>query len=119
MRVKLDENVPALAVAVATQLGHDADTVVGENLTGATDADILAAASRDERLLVTLDRGFGDIRMYPPGKHAGVAVLRVESQDTGTVSEAVRSFLMSEDLGDLAGCLVVVRGHLARIRRPQ
>jgi len=93
--------------------------VVGERLTGATDADVLAAATHDKRLLITLDRGFGDIRAYPPGTHAGVVVLRVESQDAGTVTEVVRSFLSSDDLGDLTGCLVVVRGHLARIRRPE
>jgi predicted nuclease of predicted toxin-antitoxin system len=119
LRVKLDENIPALAVAVATQLGHDADTVVGENLTGATDADVLAAASRDERLLVTLDRGFGDIRAYPPGTHAGVVVLRVESQHAGSVTATLRAFLTSEHFGDLTGCLVVVRGQLVRIRRPE
>ena len=118
MRVKLDENIPVSAVNIATQLGHDVDTVVGENLAGATDADVLAAATQDERLLITLDRGLGDIRSYPPGTHAGVVVLRVDSQDANTVNEAVRSFLQSGDLGDLRGCIVVVRGHLARIRRP-
>ena len=119
MRIKLDENIPVSAANSATQLGHDADTVVGENLAGATDADVLVAATRDGRLLITLDRGFGDIRSYPPGTHAGVVVLRVDTQDANIVSEAVRSFLAGEDLGDLNGCIVVVRGHLARIRRPE
>jgi hypothetical protein len=64
-------------------------------------------------------RWTGDIRSYPPGTHAGIIVLRVDSQDAATVTKAVRSFLVSDDLGDLAGCLVVVRGHLARIRRPE
>lgn len=118
MRVKLDENVPVSAVNIATQLGHDVDTVYGENLADATDADVLTAATQDERLLITLDRGLGDVRSYPPGTHAGVVVLRVDPQDADTVSKAVRSFLQSEDLGDLTGCNVVVRGHLARIRRP-
>jgi hypothetical protein len=34
------------------------------------------------------------------------------------VTEALRAFLMNEELGDLAGCIVVVRGRLVRIRRP-
>lgn len=118
MRVKLDENIPVSAEAVAVQLGHDTDTVAGENLTGARDADVLAGATRDGRFLITLDRGCGDVRLYPPGSHGGVAVLRVDSQDAHSVTQAVRSFL-STDFGDLTGCIVVVRGHLARIRRPQ
>ena len=118
MRVKLDENIPASAAIVATDLGHDADTVIQEHLAGAADVDVLAACTREQRMLITLDRSFGDVRAYPPGSHEGIVVLRVESQETARVIEALRSFLSSDDLGDLTGCIVVVRGHLARIRRP-
>ena len=119
MRVKLDENLPASALAVATQLGHDADSVNSENLTGAADPDVLAAASADGRFLITLDRRFGDIRAHPPGTHDGIAVLRVDSQDAATVTEAVRSFLSRQELAELAGCIVVVRANLLRVRRPE
>jgi predicted nuclease of predicted toxin-antitoxin system len=53
VRVKLDENLPAGALAVAVVLGHDADNVSSENLTGATDPDVLAAATADDRFLIT------------------------------------------------------------------
>ena len=119
MRVKLDENIPVSAAVVAQQLGHDADTVTSEGLIGSTDSEVLAAATGDGRLLVTLDRGFGDVRAYPPGSHGGIVVLRVESQDAAGVTEAVRSFLSSDEFGDLTGCIVVVRGHLVRVRRPE
>lgn len=119
MRIKLDENIPVSAADLADDLGHDADTVTGESLAGATDADVLAAATRQGRLLVTLDRAFGDVRAHPPGSHGGIVVLRVDVQDARSVTEAVRTFLTADDLGDLTGCVVVVRGHLARIRRPE
>jgi hypothetical protein len=45
-------------------------------------------------------------------------VLRVESQDARTVTDALTTFLGNDALGDLRGCIVVVRGHLVRIRRP-
>jgi predicted nuclease of predicted toxin-antitoxin system len=60
VRLKLDENLPEDARAVASELGHDADTVVEESLGGASDPDVLAAATGEHRLIVTLDRGFGD-----------------------------------------------------------
>jgi len=119
VRLKPDKNIPASAAAVATQLGHDADTVIGEGLAGAPDADVLMAATREHRMLLTLDRGLGDARALPPGTHGGVVVLRVDAQDAITVADAVRSFLETDELGDLAGCIVVVRGHLVRIRRPE
>jgi predicted nuclease of predicted toxin-antitoxin system len=115
VRIKLDENIPASAATVATQLGHDADTVVGEELAGAADVDVLAASSGNDRILITLDRGFGDVRAYPPGTHGGVVILRVDSRDASTVTEAVRSFLVTQDLGDLTGCIVVVRGGGLRL----
>ena len=118
MRLKLDENLPADARLEAATLGHDVDTVLDEALGGASDPEVLAAAIRDDRFLVTLDRGFGDVRRYPPGTHPGIAVLRVEVQDARAVTEAVHAFLANNMLGDLAGCIVVVRGQLLRIRRP-
>jgi predicted nuclease of predicted toxin-antitoxin system len=119
LKLKLDENLPAGARTVAESLGHDVDTVADERLVGAADPAVLDAAGKAGRFLITLDRGFGDVRRYPPGDHAGIAVLRVDSEDGPSVTQAVSSFLSSTDLGDLTGCLVVVRGHLARIRRPE
>jgi len=40
MKIKLDENLPSRLVAALGQLGHDADTVAQERLTGRPDADI-------------------------------------------------------------------------------
>ena len=96
MRLKLDENLPDEARAAAVALGHDVDTVVDERLGGATDPEVLAAASREDRFVVTLDRGFGDVRRYPPGTHIGIAVLRVDSQDAQTVADALTTCLGNE-----------------------
>lgn len=118
MKIKLDENLPADAREAAESLGHDVDTVEDEGIAGADDPSVLRAATGSERFLITLDRGFGDIRRYPPGSHAGIAILRLDSQDAISATDAVRSLLRNDRLGDLSGCVVVVRGHLVRIRRP-
>lgn len=38
--------------------------------------------------------------------------------DPDVLAAAVTTFLANETLGDLTGCIVVVRGRLVRIRRP-
>ena len=119
MRLKLDENIPADASGVAEELGHDVETVLEEALGGEADPEVLRAASDEGRFLVTLDRGFGDIRQYPPGSHAGIVVLRVGTQDSASVADTLSVFLTNDALGDLTGCIVVVRGHLVRVRRPE
>jgi predicted nuclease of predicted toxin-antitoxin system len=75
VRVKSDENIPVSAAVVAQQLGHDVDTVTPGGLTGSTDPEVLAAAT-DDSILVTLDRGFGDVRVCPARSHGGIVVLR-------------------------------------------
>lgn len=119
MRVKLDENLPTSAALAVRALGHDVDTVADEGLTGEKDPVVLAAATAVERLLLTLDRGLGDIRTYPPGSHAGVVVVRVDSQSPRVVTDAVERLATTVDLNGLAGGVGVWRDGVLRLRRPQ
>jgi predicted nuclease of predicted toxin-antitoxin system len=77
VKVKLDENLPASLGDLFVPYGHDVDTVIAEDLVGHPDSDLAAAALAEGRLLITLDKGFGDIRAYPPGTHPGILVLRL------------------------------------------
>jgi predicted nuclease of predicted toxin-antitoxin system len=117
VKVKLDENIPSSAQEILARAHHDVDSVLDEGLRGASDRDVLRAAATAGRLLITLDRGFGDIRQYPPGAHAGIVVLRPAGQSAATVRSALRE-LISHDLEALAGCVVVAQRDLLRIRRP-
>ena len=76
------------------------------------DPDVGSAATGAGRILVSLDVGLGDIGAYPPGRHAGIVVLRVPDQSAATVTKTV------SDLASLAGSVAVLpRGRL-RIRHP-
>jgi len=118
VKIKLDENIPVSTSQVLMEIGHDVETVIGEGLAGHDDPTVLAAASAEERLLVTLDRGFGDVRAYPPGSHGGIVVLRPDSQAVSSVLSTVSSLTTHHDLEQFRGCIVIVRGHLVRVRRP-
>ena len=71
MRFKLDENVDEnVDVRVEAPLSaasHDVATVVGQDLGGAVDPVVAETVRAEGRILVTLDRGFADLRAYPPG----------------------------------------------------
>jgi predicted nuclease of predicted toxin-antitoxin system len=119
VRVKLDENIPRSARQVLIAAGHDVDTVDDEALGGASDPQVVAAAAADKRLLITLDRGLGDIRAYPPGSHAGILVLRPSDQSARTVAAALAEVVAGHDLTTLAGTVTVAQRGLLRIRRLQ
>jgi predicted nuclease of predicted toxin-antitoxin system len=99
VKIKLDENLPLSAANVLVERGHDVETVTSEGLSGARDADVVAAASAATRLLLTLDRRLADIRRYPPGSHAGIVVLRPADQSAAAVREVVTELAAGSQLG--------------------
>ena len=118
MRGRLDENVPVSAVGPLSEAGADVDTVADEGLVGADGPAVLAAAFREGRVVVTLDRGFGDVRAYPPGAHGGIVVLRMDQQAPRRVAGAVRQPVATVELAALAGCVSVWRDGDLRVRCP-
>jgi predicted nuclease of predicted toxin-antitoxin system len=118
VKFKLDENLPASAAGSLTKSGHDVDTVAAEGLTGAPDPDVVAAAAAAGRVLITLDRGLGDLRAYPPGSHAGIVVLRLTDQSAPAVANAVAELANWEGLEVLTGAVAVLQRGMLRIRHP-
>ncbi len=88
VKVELDENVPASAAVLFADAGIDADTVTDEGLSGACDPDVPAAAAASGRLLITLDRGLGDVPLPagPPRRHRRAPLARpVRCRDSCSV----------------------------------
>lgn len=119
MRIKVDEDLPRAAVQMLRDRGYDADSVVEQGLGGLKDPPLWQAVQAEQRLLVTADKGFGDIRICPPGTHAGVLLLRPAQDGIRPVLELLERVLASYDLEVLARTVAVVTPHGIRIRRPQ
>ena len=89
-RFKLDENLPRDALIFLAGAGHDAHSVSDERLGGGADAGVLEACLNEDRILVTLDLDFADIRAYPPSEHRGIWVLRPVTQSIGNILAVLR-----------------------------
>ncbi len=87
MKFKVDENLPLEVAGLLRDAGYDSVTVAEQNLTGTSDANLAAVCQEEERVLVTLDNDFGDIRTYPPDKFPGIMVMRLNRQDKVHVLE--------------------------------
>jgi predicted nuclease of predicted toxin-antitoxin system len=92
-RFKLDENLPRDAGALLQQAGHDVQTVLAEQLGGNPDPRVFDASQAEERVFVTFDLDFSDIRVYPPAGHHGIWVLRPHTQSVENVLALLRSAL--------------------------
>jgi predicted nuclease of predicted toxin-antitoxin system len=87
MKFKLDENLP-LEIAVAFQdPGHEIDTVQSEGLVGAPDVEILDHARTEDRILLTMDKGIADVRLFPPSSYPGIVLFRPATSGRGEVSD--------------------------------
>ena len=87
MQFKMDENLPVELAGMFREAGHDAVTVLDQNLTGARDSDIASVCIREGRAIVTLDMDFADIRTYPPDAYPGLVVLRPSTQSRKHVQQ--------------------------------
>lgn len=94
MKFKIDQNLPAEYATVLRESGSEAETVDQESLGGADDTVISKRCRSEERVLVTLDMGFADIRSYPPSEHPGIIVVRSKAQDKETLIFLLRRVLL-------------------------
>ena len=115
MKIKLERTFQPPSRACC---GVDVDTVLEESLGGRTDPEVLAAATEEDRLMITLDRGFGDGRAYPPGRHPGIIVLRPADQRVHSVTNMVETLIDSHQIETLAGCVTVIQRNMLRVRSP-
>jgi predicted nuclease of predicted toxin-antitoxin system len=116
VKFKTDENLPVEAAATLRQFGFDAETVWDENLSGADDRVIAARVRSEGRVLLTLDLDFANISAYPPDQHAGIIVLRLNTQDKSTVVSYVRRIAAALARRSPVGELWIVQKDRIRFR---
>ena len=85
MRLFLDQMFRVELAAQLRVLGHDVVRATEVGLSRADDADILAQAIADHRILVTLDGHFGDWAVLPLQAHHGVIRVKVHPGSTEKV----------------------------------
>ena len=117
MRIKVDEDLPGAVAKLLSEAGHDAIGVIDQGMGGAPDAELWRAVQVEHRLLVTADKGFADIRSHMPGTHAGVLLLRPDTDGIGPLVALLRRVLQYYNLVDLSGTVTVATSRRIRIRR--
>lgn len=94
MKFKLDENLGTRTLDIFRTQGHDAQTVVGEGLSGCADIPLFQVCQTEQRCLVTLDLDFSDVTRFPPKTSNGIVVIRVPRNPSPVLLEnLLRQFL--------------------------
>ncbi len=116
MRFKIDENLPSELLDDLREAGHDAETVPDEGIAGAPDQVVLERVRSEGRVLLTMDKGIGDVRIYPPRDYAGIILFRLRTSGRSAVLASIRRQLPTILGIELAHHLLVVTDHSVRIR---
>jgi predicted nuclease of predicted toxin-antitoxin system len=106
VKFKLDENVGRRGLELLKASGHDVMTVWDQGLRGVTDEELFQICATEGRVLVTLDRDFGQITRFPPEKSAGIVVLDLGQRATlqGIIGR-LRDFLAVLESHTVTGAL--------------
>jgi predicted nuclease of predicted toxin-antitoxin system len=113
----LDENVPPAIGVFLQSMNFDVVHSKEFGMLGASDDLIMDLARQEERTLITFDKHFADLLLYPPGTHWGVIRIRIHPPLLVDVIEALDHFLKQFDLSKIRGTLIVLENDGFRLRR--
>jgi predicted nuclease of predicted toxin-antitoxin system len=115
-RFKVDEDLPRQIAELLNAHGHDALTVLEQGWKGASDDVLWRRIQAEARWLITADKGFAELRRYPPGSHAGVILLRSAEENRRDYSNLAAMALERHIFDEIAGAVAVVTRRGVRIR---
>ncbi|MGC8491900.1 MAG: DUF5615 family PIN-like protein [Syntrophobacteraceae bacterium] len=117
IRLLLDENVSAAIGDFLRSMSFDVIHAKDIGMLGSSDEQIMEMARHEERTLVTFDKHFADVVLYPPNSHWGVIRIRINPPVLGDVTKAFAHFLKQFDMSTIRGTLIVLENDGFRIRR--
>ncbi len=77
MKFLFDQSADFRLIAHLRERGHDVSVVSRDHPHGLADADVLAIARSEKRILVVADRDFGELIFHQGLRHAGVLFFRL------------------------------------------
>ena len=114
MQFLANENFPLDAVEAVRKIGHDV-AWIRTDAPGSKDHDILKRAVREQRVLLTFDKNFGDLA-FQHGLPAtcGIVLFRLQASSSVALATLVVTALQSRT--DWAGQFSVVEAGRIRMR---
>ena len=113
----VDENIPFPVASFLRSKGFDVKEVHQSITPGASDASVMELARQEERVLLTFDKHFADILLYPLNTHHGVIRIRIHPPLLSDLLGALDHFLERFDVMTIRETVVVLERDGFRVRR--
>jgi predicted nuclease of predicted toxin-antitoxin system len=114
MKLLANENIPGVAVTALVADGHDV-AWVRTTAPGMADAEVLAWAARESRILLTFDKDFGELaRTATLPSSCGVILFRLPAPSPGEIGPRIAAMVAARP--DWAGHFSVIEPGRVRMR---
>lgn len=103
---------------LAQRFGFDVTDLITVGQAGLSDEAVVELAKRESRVVITFDRGFGEIYHRREQGRLGVLILRLADQSVESVNQTLARFFTAEANSiDLDHSLVIIEEDRLRIVR--
>jgi predicted nuclease of predicted toxin-antitoxin system len=114
MKICVDENIPLLSVGALRSAGHDVADIRSTAEQGITDDVLWAKAQREERLLITTDKGFA---VYKSKPHYGIIVIRLRQPNEQKIHQRIMDGIIQLPEDNWQGVIIVLHDTVQNIWR--
>jgi len=117
IKLLTDENIPPAFVGFLRNKGYDVKDIRELRVHGASDSFTLDLARQDKRALITFDKHFANILLYPLRSHCGIIRIRIHPPLLDNLIQSFESFMEKFDLTTIEETLIILGREGFRVRR--
>ena len=114
MKFLVDEHIPLITVRALRGMGHEVLDIRGTADEGMSDGKLWELAQREERILVTTDKGFSQFRRV---SHFGIIIVRLHHPNRHNIHARIMSAIGQFAEKDWPGTLLTMRDVAQSVSR--
>ena len=111
IRILADENIPAKIIELLEKENFN----IKRAPRGTDDNEIANIAKSENRIIITFDRDFGNILLFPPQQYSGIIFIRIRPPLINTTFSAILNLLKLVKPEEFKGKLFVLLAHGFRV----
>ncbi len=116
----IDEDMPRSIGIILKEHGYEVLDVRDYGLRGVADERVYEFAQQNGAVVLTGDRGFGNVQRFPLGKHAGIVVAHFPNEmPTLKINQKLLEGLRQLNEEDYKGNVIIIEPLKIRIKRSE
>lgn len=109
MKLLADENIAASTIKMLKKRGYDLKDRNDLKFTGKKDEFIINLAKSRNRVIITLDKDFGNIIRHPLRSHSGIILVAIKNPSPDRVNLYLKKLFKKVEKKKIINSLVIVK----------